>query len=269
MHNRLTTWQSLLLISVLFALVALPAHKVQADMGPKPSMEFEFDFGEEHGLTITDGELMQCEDASCETAEPLEQLGPQDFTCDETSCSAMAYGFSEWSYLRLSFSDGSTRESNPFDKEHFDAVYQVKVLPESLEAIESGGRTNPMFMIIGAAISGSICVGVIAMYLGGFYVLLAWKEGKQPMPFDEHKAQFIAAWVLSGLIAIVGGYFSFAVPLTVTLELVVAWLFLRWRGKPKNTMLTVVLMVNLLTQFILLGVFSNEFSVRTTGRPCC
>lgn len=260
MRNPKFVWQSLVLVCVVAAMTALPSHSAKADMGPKPSMEFEFDFGDESGLTITGGELMQCDDPACENALPLEELGPQRFECQESECSAMAYGFSEFSYLRLTFSDGSTRSSNPFEKQHFDAVYQVKVLPDSLEVEESGGRANPMFMIIGAAISGSICVGVAAMYLGGFYILLAWREGKQEMPFEEHKLQFIAAWVLAGLIAIAGGFFSLAVPLTAALELVVAWLYLRWRDKPKNTMLTLVLIVNVLTQFILLGLFSNYFS---------
>lgn len=251
--------QPLLILSVLLALIVLPARTVHADMGPKPTMEFVFDFGDESALTISGGELLQCEDSSCELAEPLEQLGPQGFTCVDTSCSAMAYGFSDWSYLRITFSDGSVRESNIFGKEHFDAEYTVTVLPDSLEVEGTGGRANPMLLILGAAISGSICVGIAAMYLGGFYILLAWREGKKPMPFEEHKLQFIAAWVLAGLLAIGGGIFSLTVPLTAALELVAAWLYLRWRDKPRVTMLTLVLIVNVLTQFILLGVFSNYF----------
>lgn len=259
---RKNTRQSLILLSIFVALVALPAHTARADMGPKPSMAFAFDFGDESDLAISGGELMQCQDASCEVAEPLEELGPQGFNCEADSCSAMAYGFSEWGYLRITFSDGSTRQSNIFGKEHFDAEYMVTVLADGLQVEETGGRVNPMYKIIGAAITGSICVGMAAMYLGGFYILLAWREGKKTMPFEEHKLQYIAAWVLAGLLAIAGGFFSLAVPLTAVLELVVAWLYLRWRDKPKAAMLTVVLIVNVLTQFILLGVFSNFFGDR-------
>ena len=76
-----------LFLLLLFLLVFLPAHVVLADTGPKPTMDFEFKqelTGEP--VTITSGILYECEQPDCSDASPLEELGPQRFTCEANSC---------------------------------------------------------------------------------------------------------------------------------------------------------------------------------------
>ncbi len=100
-----------------------------ADTGPKPTMEFTFN-GEP--VTITSGTLYECNQADCSDAEPLGEFGPQRFTCQADSCSALAYGFSIYHKLEIQFSDGKTRESNIFQTAGFDSQYKVTIRPDDL-----------------------------------------------------------------------------------------------------------------------------------------
>ena len=122
----------LLILFVLF-LAFFPAHIVLADVGPKPTMEFEFKQGLSDGqLVITSGILYECEQSDCTDARPLEELGPQRFTCEALNCRAMAYGFSDYHKLEIRFSDGKTRQSNVFKTAGFDSKYTVTVQPGDL-----------------------------------------------------------------------------------------------------------------------------------------
>ena len=83
-------------------------------------------------VTITSGILYECEQPDCSDAAPLEEAGPQRFTCETTSCYAMAYGFSPYHRLEIQFSDGQTRQSNVFETAGFDSRYAVTVRPDDL-----------------------------------------------------------------------------------------------------------------------------------------
>jgi len=118
---------------LLFLLAFLPAHAALADTGPKPTMDFEFKqelTGEP--VTITAGVLYECAQPDCSDASPLEELGPQRFTCEVDSCSALAYGFRPYHRLEIQFSDGQTRQSNIFETAGFDSKYTVTVRPQDL-----------------------------------------------------------------------------------------------------------------------------------------
>ena len=62
----------ILLILLLLAVSFLPLRSVSADMGPKPSMSFEFkqEFTGDQ-VTITSGILLECEQSDCQDAKPL------------------------------------------------------------------------------------------------------------------------------------------------------------------------------------------------------
>jgi hypothetical protein len=122
-----------LFLALFFFQSLLPARVVQADTGPKPTMEFAFQqelSGER--VTITSGILYECDQPDCSDAAPLEEAGPQHFTCEATSCYAMAYGFSPYHRLKLQFSDGQTRQSNVFETAGFDSRYTVTIRPDDL-----------------------------------------------------------------------------------------------------------------------------------------
>jgi hypothetical protein len=102
-----------------------------ADIGPKPTMAFTF-AADVPGLGIVKGELLQCAKADCSDAQPLRPLGPQHVYCNGLSCNALAYGFSPYGQLRITFSDGRTLTSNVFQPAGFNAKYRVQVSPSQL-----------------------------------------------------------------------------------------------------------------------------------------
>jgi hypothetical protein len=121
------------IISSFLLLALLPLFSASADTGPKPSMDFTFKQAvSTSSLTITSGILFECDQSDCQNAKPLQVLGPQRFTCAETTCSAMAYGFSTYHRLEIQFSDGKTRRSNIFRTAQFQSSYLVTIRPNDL-----------------------------------------------------------------------------------------------------------------------------------------
>ncbi len=121
------------LLSFILVQLFLPAHVVLADTGPKPTMEFTFEqelTGER--VTITSGILYECDRPDCSDAAPLEEHGPQRFTCEADSCHALAYGFAPYHRLEIQFSDGETRQSNIFKTVGFGSRYTVTIRPDDL-----------------------------------------------------------------------------------------------------------------------------------------
>jgi len=162
------------LLFVACILLSFPAASASADIGPKPTMEFTFEYQIEP-VDIVEGQLIECEDEECKTGEPLEQLGPQDFTCERNTCSSMAYGYAPYHKLVIQFTD-QARESNVFTKQASQAAYKVTVSESALLVEEVGG-----------GIGGRCCSGLVAtlaletlvasIYLGLFRLpraMLGW-----------------------------------------------------------------------------------------------
>ncbi len=160
---------------LLFLLIQLflPINNAFADTGPKPTMEFTFK-QELSGeiATITSGILYECEQSDCSDAAPLQQLGPQRFSCDVLSCGALAYDFSPYHKLEIQFSDGKTRQSNIFETAGFDSKYTVTVRADDL-LVESHFNLGNMFprtvtvLLLCACILmiGVVVIGVIIFFI--------------------------------------------------------------------------------------------------------
>ncbi|MBX3062943.1 MAG: hypothetical protein KF726_08205 [Anaerolineae bacterium] len=129
-------------IAVIFGILilVLPLTTVQADTGPKPTMEFTFEF-QGQPIAIIGGEQLQCDDPTCSDGKPLQVGGPQRFYCTADSCQSLAYGYKPYHKLIIQFADG-TRESNVFQKRAFSAVYIVKVTESGLEVEETYANVN-------------------------------------------------------------------------------------------------------------------------------
>ena len=164
--------RGLLLAAIIVPL--LPLATAHADIGPKPSMKFAFDY-EIDPVSIVEGELIECEDETCADGKPLEPLGPQNFECTESACSSIAYGYAPYLKLVITFTD-RTRESNVFSKEGLATFYKVTVSESSLQVKEvshtDGGQGCP-------ALAATIAMEtVIALaYLGLFHLpraVLGW-----------------------------------------------------------------------------------------------
>ena len=160
-----------LFLVLFFLQLLLPAQIALADTGPKPTMDFQFKT-ESNGelVTISSGTLYECKQSDCSDAAPLQQLGPQGFRCDVQSCSATAYGFSDYHKLEIQFSDGKTRQSNIFQTAGFDSKYTVTVRPDDLlvEAqLTPGNFPFTSFTVITCicALVGLSVVAVVVIFL--------------------------------------------------------------------------------------------------------
>ena len=122
------------LFTFLLAGTLINDQVARADTGPKPTMDFAFDFesGVEESLIVS-GILFECNEADCSDATPLEELGPQALYCEPDSCRAIGYGFAPHITLEIEFSDGLTRRSNIFEPTGFDSYYTVHVRPDDLQ----------------------------------------------------------------------------------------------------------------------------------------
>lgn len=162
------------LIWLLLSLLAfLPGQVVLADTGPKPTMDFQFqqEMTGEPPLTITSGILYECDQPDCSDAVPLEEAGPQRFTCEVNSCRATAYGFAPYHKLELEFSDGKTRQSNIFETAGFDSKYMVTIRPDDLSVearFSLGGFPRTAIILIAcccAVVGVGLVVGLIVFFL--------------------------------------------------------------------------------------------------------
>lgn len=217
----------------------LLASQVSADMGPKPTMFFEFEFVEGiPNLLVIEGSLFECDDSACVQSNPLEDFGPQGFSCFGTTCHATAYGFSDYHKLVLSFSDGITRESNVFTKKSFEANYIVTVDTNNLYVKEGRGYSNPtIFFII------LVVLNILLLTAACFIVIFLIRKGVQA------RRWLITALIISLAMTIIGGTMNIALPITLVIELLLALGYALQRKRPLLPTLTLVGLANVITQF--------------------
>lgn len=231
----------------LVALIFLANTTVYADIGPKPSIEFEFAFETSETLSILEGTLLQCSNSTCSDEHPLEELGPQSFSCSATECSGLAYGFSEYGRLSVRFSDGVLRESEVFKIEDFDARFRVTVHDDDLFVEKLPGGINPMGLILGAA----LCVGAGAVFFTLLIlillILLGVKAGQGKANVQDARGTFIAFWVTMIPILGLSLVFSLGAFFSLVIENLIALIYTRIRSRPRIETLTFVTMVNMIT----------------------
>ena len=160
MLSKLT---KLVVLSLIFRLL-VPVQTVFADTGPKPTMDFRFDQTLLDGdLQVISGILYECDQPDCSDAAPLQEAGPQRFTCDTTSCHATAYGFAPYHKIVIEFSDEQTRQSNIFQTAGFASSYTVTVRPGDLlvKAQFSLGFLSPVFILLIACVCAAGIIGLV------------------------------------------------------------------------------------------------------------
>lgn len=157
-----TKYTRVLILLVLW-ISCLPMQSASADTGPKPTLDFTFtqEFPG-NPVSITAGTLFECEQSDCSDAHPLPEMGPQGFRCEASSCHALAYGFSEYHRLEITFSDGKTRQSNIFKTSEFNANYKVTIREADLlvEPQLTLGLFSPLTYIL---LCGGCLLGVLLL----------------------------------------------------------------------------------------------------------
>jgi hypothetical protein len=234
-------------VVVLF-FSAITFQPVRADVGPKPSMRFEFIFQQDASLSIVSGSLFECDQADCRAAQPLQEMGPQRFTCDTNSCQALAYSFKPYHRLSITFSDGSTRESNVFQKRFFSANYTVAIHDENLQVEERlGGLTPYPFTFVVAGI-GAVCASLILVAVFVLLVVFFIREDQEKNSYAQSRSFYLLSWLLAIPLIGAGAFFDLALPLTEAIECGLILIYANLRKKPRLKGFTVVLLMNVLTQ---------------------
>jgi len=247
-----------MLILFMAAATAIPSQTVRADTAPKPTMQFEFEYEISPAPSIVSGIQEECYQADCSDAHPLMKGGPQHFACTTVDCSSLAYSYSEYHRLKITFSDGKTRQSNVFSKRFFYASYRVTVRENDLLVEEQRGTGMPFpYSLLWYTVEGIIlCPALLLPAV--LLIVLAVRASE----FRKIRGTYIAAWLVSLLALAV----SLLVPsilegllVTLAVEMVLAAGYALWRKRPLVLLLTVVLMMNLITRSLFSLVFGGYF----------
>jgi hypothetical protein len=236
-------------------MVVIPFQSVQADAGPHPSMQFFFISRIEPGPTIISGQLLECKDEACVQPEPLQQMGPQRFECQINTCSSVAYSYSPYYRLEIEFSDGMTRQSNTFTKRAFSANYLVTIHEESLEVEEKALGPNVPIFKMGAPTVFDLLATVIfpcmEIILPIILVALAVRTGRAGETHDSYYNWLKAAWLLAIPATLAGIKWTQGLIITLVVELLLGTGYVLWKKRSASIILTVILLLNLITQPVL------------------
>jgi hypothetical protein len=218
-------------------------------------MQFIFISRIKPGPTIISGQLFECKDEACVQPESLQQLGPQRFECQINTCSSSGYSYSPYHRLEIIFSDGVTRQSNTFTKRAFAANYLVYVQEESLEVEEKNLGPNIPFFKAGAPtlfdLLTTLAFPLLEIILPIILVKLAIRAGRAGATLDTYYNWLEAAWLLAIPAILVGIKWTQGLIITLVVELLLGTGYVLWKKRSASIILTVILLLNLITQPVL------------------
>lgn len=124
-----------------------------ADIGPKPTVDITLP-GELANHVVA-GTLLLCQKSDCSDALPMQDVGPQGFSCRLSTsdkiggshgyvashlpvghCGGLGYGFSPFLQLKLNLKEGNDIVSSVFTKKEFDAHFLADFYQGKLTVIE-------------------------------------------------------------------------------------------------------------------------------------
>jgi len=204
---------------------------------------------------ILSGKLLECKDAACAESAPLGQLGPQHFECTNNTCNATAYSYSPFHRLQVEFSDGLTRSSNSFTKQAFAANYVVTVLEKSLLVEEKPLGPNIPFLRGGAPtiwdLLATLIFPLMEIILPVILVGLAIRTGRANSSMTSYYKWLDAAWLLAIPATLAGISWTKGLLVTLIVELLLGAAYVIWKKRSAKVVLTVILLLNLITQPLL------------------
>ena len=243
----------LVMLAVVVGVSLLFPGRLRADVGPKPQMTFQLRFETVEPLRVRGGVQLQCEAPDCSDGEPLEELGPQSFWCEDGSCSSLAYGYAPYNQLRLGFSDGITRTSNVFASGPLKSEYRVTVREDDLLVRRTGvGRGADPFLQVafGRPVGLAAAVGsALAALALTIWLAARGLRGEEP---DAHPPGLLAlGWLAAIPLLDLGTAHSWAPLATLAIEGAVVLLFTAVTGRGILRWMTFLLLVNLISQPLL------------------
>ena len=132
MKNKNFIWMVVLFLIIGFLI---PLRSASADIGPKPTFRFIYDFSDlSSSPEIGEVILYQCLDLNCTEKELLPEVPGQKLECDPEGCSvSLLTGRVAWQ-IEIVLGDKSL-VSAPFEKEGFYSTYSLKISGDHLGVI--------------------------------------------------------------------------------------------------------------------------------------
>lgn len=231
-----------LIYLALMAAIFIPGF-ARADLGPKPTMEFQFT--SESSFSITDGQQMECEDSECKDSHALEKAGPQGFSCEAQSCSSLAYNYAPYHKLVIDI-NGKKVESNIFKtKRGGNSVYVVNVSGDNLTVNEKPGGASDNLSGLAARILLALAITIVAEIIFLFLAIIIFKlPWKIFVPFFIANITSVSAFwfVANWLDSISLAYILIGEIIIVFYEALIYWLFVKKAYSfPKMLLLSFVL----------------------------
>jgi hypothetical protein len=256
------------IILLALFMAAFPFQSVQADAGPHPSMQFTFISQIKPGPTIMSGKLLECKDETCVMSDPLPELGPQRFECQINTCNSFAYSYTPFFRLEIEFSDGITRQSNSFTKSAFAANYLVTIQEKSLVVEEKPlGPNIPLFKAGAPTIFNLLATAIfpcMEIILPIILLVVVIRTGRAGATLDSYYNWLEAAWLLAIPATLAGIMWTHGLIITLVVELLFGTGYVLWKKRSASVILTVILLLNLITQpvlWITLSGFSGIYPI--------
>ena len=262
---------------ILLIILFIPSGVAIADAGPKPTLEFHFSNLDDQGISIVSANFLACKDVQCLETQQLEWYPMAGLTCKEDTCSGTLYFYSGPMRLNVVFSDNQARSSNPFTVPAMRNVYSVRVGEADLVVTRNAYLSNnAMWGVFLVYIPfTAVALLLFGVVLVASNVSLERRNLGAQLPFKAASGRYILAWVLAALALVGGALLTWALPLTIVIELGVAYLYVRflWPSRrilfrrhvdkvvaqeqipdprpPTLPLMTAVITVNLITQPVL------------------
>jgi hypothetical protein len=221
-------------------------------------MEYKFINETNEPITIIDGHFFECFDPDCiELIEPTNTW--PEFTCELDECYGGNFGYGDYYKIIITFSDGISRESNIFEKKHYNAEYIVTIYPNSLYVEEISLNFRSLEIRLATCCFGMLLLLGLLISIG---VLV--RRGKHEQQLEDTSSRWIITiWVIGGLI-LLGSLFLWdlaelhvlSLPLTVLIEGGIIIAYFSYRKQPWKILSALNLSGNLITQILLLIIIS-------------
>ena len=246
-----------LLIGIVLMVGFLPQENVSADMGPKPTMSFEFKLEGVAPDEIVSITLMECGSSpACEDGYLFEEHFPQDVrhyfgSCDLDGCSFSYYDFDAYHRLDIQLSNGTVLKSNMFENSYYDSRYEVSITRDSLVVKELKGSNANANLVGLLLVGGFFFLPATVLVVVIVFISVVISSVRKKNTFREvlkrlGKALF---WILFANLASTGLVLSPGTfILTLIVEITLAWVYLWYLKPPDRKLLLGVLFANVFTQ---------------------
>jgi hypothetical protein len=167
-------------------------------------------------------------------------MGPYgELACHSDACSGSLFSADHLMRLQVVFTDNRTRVSNPFTASAMRNIYTVKVrdtdLVVSQNVILSNNSVWGLFLLFFPLTGFGLLLlagGLLASNL-----FIEHRNRTDQLSFKAAPGWYLLAWVLAALVLVGGSFLTLSLPLTILIEIGVAYLYIRFHWPALGTVL--------------------------------